>query len=395
MKILFLLLLCSLPMTSFADEIYGSSEGSLVTRYDFTYTTTDIDGVTPIELSGAIFVDSRSKSTERYGYILLNHYTVTANSQCATNVSASVTSLLTLEHWLVDSGYIIIESDGRGLGKTKDLAQDYLIGRCSARNNIDAYIAGRKLIEKEGYTARNVVCNVGYSQGGSSAMWVSRLVAEGYRSDEIPRIDYAFIGGGPYDTYGMYKHMLQTGVSLYPCVLPLIFNGLIAEGECGITQDDVFLPEFKAVLPELFDSKKYTSDQVNTYIYNKFGGDSKNGIQLSKLVTPECLDLNSEVMQRIIPRLQANSLVYNDWAPTNTVKMDMLHTTDDEIVFYLNWENMKQHLDDVGYTNYTTDIFSGEGHVDAGQTFAFHTKSKLVQITSETASATYNPVKLK
>ena len=83
-------------------------------RYDFNYQTVDADGETPIVLSAAIFLSSavHDKTVKAKGCGLLNHYTITDNTQRPTNV----TSGFTLEGVFANSNYIIIESDGFGFG---------------------------------------------------------------------------------------------------------------------------------------------------------------------------------------------------------------------------------------------------------------------------------------
>ena len=58
----------------------------------------------------------------------------------------------------------MIESGGFGSGIDAKRNQKYLQGRATARVNIDAFLAGRKLMEAEGYEFENVVLNLGYSQ---------------------------------------------------------------------------------------------------------------------------------------------------------------------------------------------------------------------------------------
>ena len=178
-------------------------------RYDFNYTTTDIDEETPIVLSAAIFLSTEihNKTKEAKGLALMNHYTITSNDERPTNVSGP----FTLEGFIQGSDYIIIESDGIGFGLTVDRKQPYLKGRATARTNIDALLAGQTLLEEEGIGFGEVVVNLGYSQGGHSGMWVNRLVAEGYRSDELPKINYCLIGGGPYDIYAHYQKLATDG----------------------------------------------------------------------------------------------------------------------------------------------------------------------------------------
>ena len=118
-------------------------------RYDFNYETVDADGETPVILSAAIFMARKihDKEIQAKGCGLVNHYTITHNSQRPTNVS----EIFTLEGVLAIANYILIESDGYGFGLDVERNQRYLQGRATARVNIDAFIAGRKLIEAEGF----------------------------------------------------------------------------------------------------------------------------------------------------------------------------------------------------------------------------------------------------
>ena len=119
--------------------------------------------------------------------------------------------------------------------------------------NIDAFLAGKQLLKDEGYQFQDVVLNLGYSQGGNSGMWVNRLVAEGYRSDELPKIDYCIIGGGPYDMYSHYRKLAEDNVSQYPVALPLILSGMIDAGGYKVKNEDVFSDDFVQYLSELVD----------------------------------------------------------------------------------------------------------------------------------------------
>ena len=234
-------------------------------RYDFNYQTVDADGETPIVLSAAIFLSNavHNKTVKAKGCGLLNHYTITDNTQRPTNV----TSGFTLEGVFANSNYIIIESDGFGFGLDVENSQKYLQGRATARVNIDALLAGRKLITEEGFEFGDAILNLGYSQGGNSGMWVNRLVAEGYRSDELPKIDFCIIGGGPYDMYTHYRKLADENLTQYPVALPLILSGMIDAGENRVKNEDVFNEDFVQYLPELFDSKTHDTDYINRFIF--------------------------------------------------------------------------------------------------------------------------------
>ena len=338
-------------------------------RYDFNYSTTDVDGATPITLSAAIFMSSsihENKSAAR-GCALINHYTITSNADRPTNVSR----FDTLEGLISSSNYFLIESDGFGFGIDSLRNQKYLQGRATARVNIDAFLAGRKLIEEEGFSHRDVTINLGYSQGGHSGMWVNRLVAEGYRSDELPKIDYSIIGGGPYDMYQHYCKLLNEDKSQYPVALPLILSGMIDAGGNKVKNEDIFTDDVVAVLPSLFDSKQYDTDHINDYFYDNFGGNKDEGIEMSKIVKEAFFQPEKEPMSDIVYHLKENSLVYDTWAPNKTDSITFVHSPADEVVPYLNQESMEQHLKDVGYTAFDIDSSSDFKHTETGTLYVF------------------------
>ena len=370
--ILSVLLVSTLAVAETTDEpvigIVGRTDCGGFWRYDFNYETVDADGKTPIVLSAAIFMTKsvHDKEIKAKGCGLINHYTITDDKQRATNV----TDFFTLEGVFANSNYIMIESDGFGFGIDVKRNQKYLQGRATARVNIDAFLAGRKLMEAEGYEFENVVLNLGYSQGGNSGMWVNRLVAEGYRSDELPKIDYCIIGGGPYDMYSHYRKLAEDNVSQYPVALPLILSGMIDAGGYKVKNEDVFTDDFVQYLPELFDSKEHDTDYINDFIYKTYGSSSDKSLPLDKIVKPEFFDEESEPMKDIVYHLKENSLVYDSWKPEKTDKISFYHSPYDEVVPFLNQESMEKHLLDNGYTSFDIDSSSTDGHTDSGTLYA-------------------------
>ena len=373
--VLSVLLVSTLAVAETTDEpvigIVGRTDCGSFWRYDFNYETVDADGETPIVLSAAIFMSQRvhEKDIKAKGCGLLNHYTITDDKQRPTNV----TSFFSLEGVFSNSNYIMIESDGFGFGIDAKRNQKYLQGRATARVNIDAFLAGRKLLNDEGYEFENVVLNLGYSQGGNSGMWVNRLVAEGYRSDELPKIDYCIIGGGPYDMYSHYRKLAEDNVSQYPVALPLILSGMIDAGGYKVKNEDVFSDDFVQYLPELFDSKTHNTDYINDFIYKTYGNADDKSLPLEKIVKPAFFDEGSEPMKDIVYHLKENSLVYDSWKPEKTDKITFYHSPSDEVVPFLNQESMERHLLDNGYTSFDIDDSSTEGHTDTGKLYVMYT----------------------
>ena len=233
-------------------------------------------------------------------------------------------------------------------------------GRATARVNIDAFLAGKQLLKDEGYQFQDVVLNLGYSQGGSMGMWVNRLVAEGYRSDELPKIDYCVIGGGPYDMYAHYRKLAEDNVSQFSVALPLIMSGMIDAGGKVVKYEDVFLNDFAQVLPELLDSKAHNTIYINEYIYNNFGNAIDRSLPIDKIAKPAFFDEQSDAMRSIISLLKENSLVYEAWKPDNTDSISFVHSTADEAVPILNMTNMEAHLISNGYRSFDIHYYEGQ-----------------------------------
>lgn len=347
-----------------AAAIVNRTECSGFWRYDFTYGTVDADGKTPITLSAAIFMtpDVHDKHVQAKGCGLLNHYTITADNQRPTNV----TSGLTLEGVLANTNYIMIESDGFGFGIDAPHSQRYLQGRAAARVNIDAFLAGRQLLKEEGFEFGDVTLNLGYSQGGHSGMWVNRLVAEGYRSDELPKIDYCIIGGGSYDMYSHYRYLAAENLSQYPVALPLILSGMIDAGGYKVKNEDIFDDGFVPYLTELFDTKQHDTDYINSFIYDHYGTTKDQGLPIDQLVKQAFFDETNEPMKDIVYHLKQNSLVYDAWVPNKTDRITFVHARTDEVVPFLNQEKMAVFLLANGYTAFDIDDSSKNLHTNTG-----------------------------
>ncbi len=361
--------------------IYNRADLGNFWRYDFRYQTTDTDSVSPITLSAAIFMhkDLQSKKMNGKGCILLNHYTITNDADRPTNV----TQLTQLEGALSMSKYFIIESDGIGFGLTKDRQQPYLQGRILGKADIDAFIAGRKLISEEGFAYDNAVVNMGYSQGGFIGAWIDRLVSEGYRNDELPKIDYTLIGGGSYDIYASYLDMTKETVTYYPVALPLVLYDLLADKSLSITTEDVFTQEFAEQLQEWFSAKDKSTDSINAMAFRLFNTTENDGISVDKLFNMELWDSNTAIVHdKIMPWMKSHSLTYDDWIPSKTDTITIFHSRSDEVVPFVNARSLEQQYKRMGYTSYDVDSTYLQKHALTGT---------LYLVKAITALSTFKP----
>ncbi len=390
---LFVLLTIILCAVSFVDaaEIVNRTHITSINawRFDFNYTSVDVDGTTPIELSAAIFMSdtlyNRKKTTR--GCILLNHYSITTDADRPTNASKAAS----LEGILQNSHCFIIESDGIGFGLTKDRHQCYLMGRVNARNDIDAFIEGRKLLEKEGYDTGTAVFNMGYSQGGYTAVWVDRMVAEGYRHDELPRIHMSVAGGGPYDIYACYKDIKDNDNAHYPAAMHMILCDMVAYGNNSLKYEEIFQPDFVPYISGMYDPKVLSFIQVNDSIFRMYSNDSiqyssKTGMPVSKTLLPCFFDENSDVMKKMRNWIDSQSLVYEKWSPIYTDSLVLIHTTKDDIVPFSACTSMVKHLQDNGYAHLNKVEYNNGTHVSTGATYAIQALTMLSKFDYSTTT---------
>lgn len=354
------------------------SGSSAVHRMVFHYNTVDTDGKTPIVLSAAIFMkgDFYEKAQNAVGMMLLSHYTITHNAECPTVID----SPLSLEPTFANMQFIVVESDNIGFGLTVDRVQPYLYGEVTAKQNIDALLAAKKLLIAEGYSFGDKLVTAGYSQGGHSTMWINKLIAEGYRSDEISHVDYSIPGGGPYDIVGIYRKLITENYCQYPVALPLIFYNYIFEK--GIPIEDILVTELIEKVPEWFDSKLYETVSLNDSIYRLVGG--SDGVETSKILSAEIMDSTSKTMQVIMPELRKNSLMYDDWMPSATDSIYFFHSTGDEVVPYLCVENMTKFLTGQGYDNYKLYDVVSTSHSSSAAFYALFTLNLLHEFVQTT-----------
>ncbi len=381
----FLLLFCLLMSvtSSFAEysEELGIYNKVLIKntywRYDFRYQSKDTEGK-PVVLSAAIFINKNleNKKQDGKGCILLNHFTITDDADRPTNVS----ELTKMEGVLQSTKYFVIESDGIGFGNTVDRPQPYLQGRTLGMADIDAFLAGRKILDEEGFKYDDVVLNMGYSQGGYVGSWVDRLVAEGYRHDELPKINYSFLGAGSYDIWATYKDIIKETVTYYPVALPLVLCDIVNDKTTGVQYEDVLTKSFVDKISEWFDKKTYNTDSINNMAFQLFNTTKEQGISTSLLFTEQLWDSNSDIVQNHIkPWMIEHSTPYGDWAPVNTDTITFVHSKTDEVVAPVNAYSISEFYKKRGYTRFDVDSTFTGNHTPVGTNYVM----KAVQVLAK------------
>lgn len=300
--------------------------------YHFTYTSTDPWG-DPVTLSGTITMsDQLNPGDSAEGLLLYNHFTIYRADQCPSAGNLSEQALV------VGSGLITISPDYYGFGVTVDHPQAYCISSANAQAAVDALIEGSKMLSNMGYKWKDNLFNVGYSQGGQTAMAVVRLVSERYPDLHITR---TFAGAGSYDLPATYRRFVVIDRSAMPSTVAstmLSYNHFM---QLGIPRDSMFLEPLLSHIDEWILSKNYTRTEIDELV---------GSYDISSYITPSMMDTNSHHSHLMMAALDSDNLC-KGWTPRGDENILLLHHTQDGAVPVENTVNLVAFLQQHGVTN--------------------------------------------
>lgn len=341
---------------------------------------------------GMLFSLAAGNKLKYTGWIYLVRYVATFVTEGFFGTTYSVVQDLLNDYSKADcNNNLVIMPDYEGYGLTKDRPHPYLYQELTARQSVDALVAGKKLYETapelEPYRLpirnnyRTVIC--GYSQGGSVAMASHRFIEKNGLSKQL-HLSGSICGDGPYDpmaTLMYYVEQAEEGKNMtMPCVLPLIMKGMLDTNPYMKTHkaSDYFTEGFlNTGVLDMIASKEDTTDQLNAAT-----GNFKN---MKSIMSPACYDYflglyndykNVVTSAAGIP-LPSQRGVYEDlhfalagndmtrgWQPKH--KLRMFHSQTDTVVPYVNilsaWSNFSSMISFYTFTN-------GQDHVDSGTAF--------------------------
>ena len=308
-----------------------------LTNYNFVYPSTDPFG-NEVMLSGTITVNRRVLSDKRGdGLMLYNHYTVFKDEDCPSKGYLDIPGLLNTT--LMSNRLIIISPDYYGFGETADKMQAYCIPTANAHASVDALIAARQLLKKGGFEwDEDELLNVGYSQGGQTAIAVLRLIDEQYPDIHITR---TLAGGGPYDMGETYRQFLKGDKTGMPST---IISVLLAYNEyfrLGLPLSSMFVEPTLSHIDDWLLSKKLNVLQIDTKVGSK---------GLESYIAPDLFDLDSEVSRKVMNALNSESLCQG-WRLRQGENVLLVHHTKDAIVPIENTENLYKFLQAQGTGN--------------------------------------------
>ena len=335
--------------------------------YNFTYSSIDPYGRETM-LSGTITLgDEVSRGSAARGLLLYNHFTIYRADQCPSRGELSMQSKA------VGSGLITVSPDYYGFGVTEQQHQAYCMAYYNARTSIHALQAAKRLLYEMGYRWEEKLFNVGYSQGGQTAMGVVLLAAMEYRDIEIT---HTFAGAGSYDLQETYRQFVNATIAGMPSTVISVMLSYNEYMNLRIGREELFKEPVLSHIDDWILSKSYSRQEIDSLI---------GTLSIAEYVTPTILDTTSSVAMRLMTALGFDHLC-DGWYPRGDERIMLFHSSKDITVPVENTQRMYDFLTSRGVREVDLQIhdIAGSGgtpaHERAAVMFGLLTINKISEI---------------
>ena len=325
------------------------------------YTSVGPDMKTPVRLTGSISMnpDVYNKTSSPRSVVVYNEFTNTKHRERASQDEYDELSFYCNEM----QDHIVLAADLYGWTLTENKPQTYCCTEIIGIETLDFYDAAMKVLDELGYPQQGLPrFNVGYSGGGFSAMAVQKFVDE-----NRPDIEFAVTAAGaaPFNITSVYKQVVNAGVSGYPCAMPLIVVSFNETFNLNLDYKDIFAQPLANNVDKWILSKDYNSWEINELI----AGDKETAgnCEMSKILTPQAKDFNSDISKKMVKVFQQNSLCGDgiNWQPSKKTQFFILHSAGDT---YMDWHVGKEMADYLKAKGCQVDSDFNDygGHVEYG-----------------------------
>ena len=307
-------------------------EEAKATVYNFEYPSVDPYGKS-VTLSGSIVVgdEVEADGKQASGMVLYNHFTVFQKDQCPSLGDLGVVLKV------VGSKLIAVAPDYYGFGVTGDKNQAYCMSRTNAQSSVDALLAARQLLKEKGYKWGDFLFNLGYSEGGQTAMGVVRLVAEKYPDIKIT---HTVAGAGPYDIGETYRQLVSSGETSMPSTVISTLLAYNEYNELDVDNNEMFLdPILDNILIYLL-SKDYKRDDLEGKLAS---------YKIADWINPILFDFNSDLSLKFMEVFEKDNLS-KGWKPRGDERISLVHNKLDACVPYANTTQMAEFFKQAGFT---------------------------------------------
>ena len=333
--------------------VVDSVDNSSHFDYMFTYPTVDYAGK-PCAMSAVLSLPTAKKASKHIDKMALyNHYTILRSDE-----APSAGNVFDLQSAGLSKGMAVVSADYEGFGATGERNQAYCYAEANARASIDALLAAREWLVKQGYTIGDSILNYGYSQGGQTAVAALKLSQTEYRG----RVHFTktIAGAGPYDLRLTFRKFLEWKKIGMPAVLPMSMLTLNELYQLGIKDKEAFLEPLASNMKSWIVSKKFSLTEFRDLL----GTDS-----IAQFMQPAYCDSTTTEMQRVLSYVDQMRFI-DDWTPDPDTEIKLYHSLNDDIVAPENSEQMYQWLVSKGLEHVVLDTSSLTGtHLGSGTAF--------------------------
>ena len=309
--------------TTVKAKISGISLGSREIKHIvYEYPSTDADGK-EVKVSGVILIpsDVLDGSTPCDGVIMYNHPTIGSPADAPSQGGSSLDALTIPLASPLRPNYIFVAADYIGYGSSIDSNVSYISGDTNSRNALDGLLAARQLFEDRQVPQGKYLFNMGFSQGGTVSMYAGRLTDTDDKYRDI-RFDKTFSGGGPLDFEQIYSIYVKRDACDDIADVILMLISVNENYHLGIDYNDMFKEPVASKALEYFKAK----DKSVVADIGVMAMDS-----IHEVLTPEFMDLNSEMAQKLRAKLKEISLT-EGWEPDITKRYYVEHSRHDNYV---------------------------------------------------------------
>lgn len=303
-------------------DMLGNMLKHKVLQLPCTYTSVQPNGDTVL-LSGKVVLPL---NRQLRGVVLASHYTISSNREAPSACCA-------FESIFATKGYAVVMADYLGYGATGHHVHPYLYWKSAAKAQADMLRQVQQVFDYYGYIYSREVISYGYSEGGAVALGVAKYIEE-----QLPdwQLKAVYAGAGPYDVAATYDACVEADEVGIPCAIPMLIMGMSAAYDLGLRKEDFFQEPLLSHYEEWVESKQYTVNEINTLIGSH---------RLSDVMTTQGRDKMQPETARFYQAMQESAILgYAPACPTY-----FFHSTEDDIVPFLNSEHLMQSL-------WTTDV---------------------------------------
>lgn len=341
-------------------QVYDSVDNDTHFDYMFTYPTVDYAGK-PCVMSAVLSLSPAQKTSKHIGKMAMySHYTISQS-----NEAPSAGEIFDLQTIGMSKGMAVVAADYEGFGATGDRIQAYCFAEANARASIDALLAAREWLAKQGYTLSDSILNYGYSQGGQTAMAALKLSQTEYSG----RVHFmkTIAGAGPYDLRLTFRQFLDWKKISQPAVLPITLVTYNELYQLGINYKDVFLDPLVSNVKSWIVSKKFSMAEFKDLL----GTDV-----IANYIKPAYCDSTSAEMKRVLSYADKARFT-DDWTPDADTEVKLYHSLNDDLVAPANSRMMHQWLVSKGVQNAVIDTTSLTGtHLGSASYFLLNVITK-------------------